>query len=68
MRNMAQTHYLQDNQELRFNTGKVRFHEQRYEITLKKKKKKTEIDIHSNLLSNACNQNWNSLNCYTNID
>ena len=35
MRNMAQTHYLQDNQELRFNTGKVRFHEQRYEITLK---------------------------------
>ena len=35
MRNMAQTHHLQDNQELKFNTGKVCFHEQRYEITLK---------------------------------
>ena len=35
MRNMAQTYHLYDNQELKFNTGKVRFHGQRYEITLK---------------------------------
>lgn len=35
MRNIAQTHHLLNNQELKFNTGKVRFHNQKYEITLK---------------------------------
>lgn len=35
MRNIAQTHHLYDNQELKFNTGKVRFRKQQYEITLK---------------------------------
>lgn len=39
MRNMAQTHRLKENQELKFNKGKVVYRHSKYKITLKNRKR-----------------------------